>query len=493
MLTFRKGYAGILVLLRFRGTAWPYGILPGLISASIGLVLSFQTEANDVIATDDEFLVNHYPFQLFAYLVGFFMVFRTNFTYRRYWLALEAVQIMGARWLAGACLAIAADSPGAADASQPFLAQSALRQLQKDEAPEGKEEGGPLHPGFFTEVAHLFSLLHALALQHLRMEPVLSHLEDSSWEDGEWLRLFDAASALSPGEHCGNYGGPEHCEDMKAKMALKVLGKLSRDEMRLLSMDGAGHTLPGDVRVSMVISWIIRRFVARQKHEPKGDMSKTSPPILSRLFALVSDGALAFSQAKKIAEVPFPFPYQNLKETVLWIYVATVPIVVNAKTNHIAFRFIVNFMVVWAYFALSKVGDTLEDPFDPHDPNDLPLTSIHHSFNVQLLSYGMVPRTAADIVTAAPTNANDSASVGGPPAQPQVGPVQIPSGSAPPQLIDKQLPAEQVLEAPREGGDAALPVCSPALHDEPTSRHPSDSERSVPLACGCWWLGIPCQ
>mmetsp|Transcript_58751 Transcript_58751/g.141830 ORF Transcript_58751/g.141830 Transcript_58751/m.141830 type:complete len:166 (-) Transcript_58751:74-571(-) len=163
MLDFRKGYFGLPVALRVSGTAWPYGILPGLISASIGLALSFQAEVNDVISRDEEFLVNHYPFQLFAYIVGFFVVFRTNFTYRRYWTAVEAVQVMSARWLAGACLATAADSPGAPDASLPYLAQSAMRRPH-GEAPEAKGEGGPSHPGFYADVAHLFSLLHALAL-----------------------------------------------------------------------------------------------------------------------------------------------------------------------------------------------------------------------------------------------------------------------------------------------------------------------------------------
>jgi len=502
MLDFRKGYAGIFVILRIRGTAWPYGILPGLISASIGLALSLQAEANETIAEDDDFLVNHYPFQLFAYLVGFFMVFRTNFTYRRYWFALDAVQVMGARWLACACLAAAADSPGAADASLPYLAQSAAMRPHggeaSSEARKDKAKDGPSHTEFFEEVAHLFSLLHALALQHLRMEPVLSHLEDSSWDDGEWLRLFDGATALSPAEHCVDYGSKELCEDMAAKLKLKVLGKLSKQELRMLSLDSAGHQLPGDVRVSMVISWIMRRLIARLKHEPAGDMARTSPPILSRLFALISDGALAFSQAKKVAEVPFPFPYHNLKEAFLWIYVVTVPVIVNAKTNHIVFRFVVNFMVVWAYFALSKVGDGLEDPYYPHDPNDLPLTSLHHGYNVQLLSYGMAPQAATEATTAIANGGSAGGSA-------------VVNGFAPPQLFDKGPPDEAHGLAAQVIGHGSLPltpVCRAHDSDLPRQLSPEERAEARPpasasgaesrppaagLACGCWWLGIPCQ
>mmetsp|Transcript_48517 Transcript_48517/g.144917 ORF Transcript_48517/g.144917 Transcript_48517/m.144917 type:complete len:480 (-) Transcript_48517:20-1459(-) len=412
MLDFRKGYAGVFVALRFQGTAWPYGILPGMISALIGLGLTLHTETNDLISQDEDFMVNHYPFQLFAYLVGFFIVFRANHTYRRYWQALEAVQVMGARWLACACLVTAGDSTGAADASTPYLAQSATRRPQHTEAPDVKDEAGPPHPSFFTEVVHLFSLMHALALQHLRMLPRLEDLQDSPWDDGQWLRIFDAAAVLSPVEHilCSSL---EPCPSWGSDLKLKVLGRLSADELRVLSLDSGGNKIPGDVRVSMVESWLMRRFIARQKHEPAGDLKRTSPPILSRIYALISDGALAFGQAKKFAEVPFPFPYHNLKEAFLWIYAATVPIVVNAKINHVGFRFIVNFVAVWAYFAMSKVGDDLEDPFFDDDPNDLPLFAIHNQFNVQLLSYGMVPTIPAETTPPVRAATGDDGATGG--------------------------------------------------------------------------------
>merc|ERR1719282_1802389 len=173
---------------------------------------------------------------------------------------------------------------------------------------------------------------------------------------------------------------------------LGILGPMSPGEASSLQHNSQGVEVPTIARVTMVLSWIMRRLIARQKYEPMGDMGTTSPPILSRLFQVLSDGHLGFSQAAKVADTPFPFPYHNLIRMFLWIYAFTVPFVINSKIIHHVARFVINFMAVWAYFALCEVGDNLEDPFLPYDPNELPLQGIQYSFNARLLSLGVVPR-----------------------------------------------------------------------------------------------------
>merc|ERR1712187_197057 len=123
-----------------------------------------------------------------------------------------------------------------------------------------------------------------------------------------------------------------------------------------------------------------------------GDTKATSPPILSRFYQVVSDGHLGFSQAAKVADTPFPFPYHNLIRIFLWMYAFYVPFVINAKVLESGFRFVINFLAVWSYFALCQVGDNLEDPFLPYDPNELPLQDIQYSFNVRLSSLSFVPK-----------------------------------------------------------------------------------------------------
>lgn len=393
MIRYRKGYWGLLIACRVVGTSWPYGIIPGLISAAVGVILNQVPDVQRLIENDDEFLPNHYPFQLLAYLVGFFMVFRTNFAYRRYWLALDAVQRMSAKWLDGASMAVAFDAPG--DKNGVYLMNSvdgASGANATDSADAACGPSGTSHSEYFAQSVHLFSLMHALALQHLRGDLDLRNLQDAVSEGGpRQMTPVRRISASYPVDCIFARYSANAVEKIHRAKKMKVLGSLSEEEIKVLSIDHLGKDLLGEARVAMVSSWITRRLIARQKFEPMGDTMNTSPPILSRMYQVLSDGMLAFSQACAVALVPFPFPYHNLMQVFLWIYAFTVPVVVNAKIDSEWFRILVNFAAVWSYFSLSAVGDNLEDPYLPYDPNELPLTTMQHTYNAQLLGTGVVP------------------------------------------------------------------------------------------------------
>lgn len=405
MIKYTKGCGGLFILLRWTGTSWPHGIVPGLISAGISLALSNVESWDDIISDKTRFIDNPYPYQLFAYLVGFVLVFRTNFGYQRYWEALDACQRMGAKWMDAALMTIAFDAKGAPPFLQTsmFLSEDIAEQerktreiaasalnLHRDVAKEGPH--GLDHQPFFVEITHLFSLMHALALQHLCNDCDLDNIEACA--DGhQMVRLSER-------------GSPPACTSAKAKLAslghrarsygfpLKVIGGLSEQEKQVLGCDSAGTPLPSLARVTMVESWIMRRLIARQKYEPNGDLGKTPPPITSRLVQNISDGNLAFSQACKSAETPFPFPYHNIIRVFLWMFTFTAPFVVNAKIMQVVARAICSFIAAWAYFSLAEVGDIMEDPYMPYDPNELPLETMHYHINSRLLSLGVVPKAS---------------------------------------------------------------------------------------------------
>merc|ERR1711959_392524 len=105
----------------------------------------------------------------------------------------------------------------------------------------------------------------------------------------------------------------------------------------------------------------------------------------------MSDGNTFFSQACKSAEVPFPFPFANLLRLFLWILLLIIPFLVNSKILHHPFRFLVNFLAIFSYFSICQVGDNLEDPYLPYDPNELPLHIIQHDFNSRLSAMRVLP------------------------------------------------------------------------------------------------------
>lgn len=410
MITYSKGCGGIWLLFHFAGCAWPAGIIPGIISATIGLIVSQLEDFDDTVRDKKEFVDHPYPFQFFAFIVGFVMVFRTNFAYQRYWEALDAVQRMGAKWFDGACMAIAFDAPGETDGSMPYLS------CREATVHRGENLSGVSHDAFYNEMSHLFSLMHALALQHLRCDCDLRNIEGSqhdlerSQSQFKLSDIGDLPPSRVPSQASVVIGanirrGPS-LKDLTPKSAysdnvlegqlqlrkLRILGSLAPEELKLLESDSNGVEISSLARISMVRSWITRRLIARQKYEPRGDMAKTSPPIVSRLYQVISDGQLGFAQAAKVVDCPFPFPYHNIIRILLWLYCFLVPFLINSKVMHPVGRFTVNFLAVWAYFSLCEVGDNLEDPFVPYDPNELPLQVTQHTFNARLLSLGMVPR-----------------------------------------------------------------------------------------------------
>eukprot|EP00929_Paragymnodinium_shiwhaense_P018408 TRINITY_DN12897_c0_g1_i1.p1 TRINITY_DN12897_c0_g1~~TRINITY_DN12897_c0_g1_i1.p1 ORF type:complete len:442 (+),score=70.23 TRINITY_DN12897_c0_g1_i1:160-1485(+) len=406
MIEYNKGYAGLRVIFRYGGAAWPSGILPGLLSSSVGLLIGQMAELNEVVIDRKEFIDHLYPFQFFAFIVGFCVVFRTNYAYQRYWEAYDAVQRMGAKWFDGACMAVAFDAPG--DRGLPYLATRDHPMIRPP------EKAGMPHDAFYNELLHLFSLNHALALQHLRSDSDLGNLEalqitadhdtmksKVSAESMQYRLTYvgcklpkrDEKGAPRSKACCGFRYTQKHLQDVLKKRKLRILGQITDEELLLLRKDSQGNECGTLVRIAMVRSWIMRRLISRQKYEPQGDLGVTSPPIVSRFYQVYSDGFLGFSQAAKVTDCPFPFPYHNFIRIVLIIHALICPWLVNAKLMHAAVRFVVNFLAVWAYFALCEVGDNLEDPFLPYDPNELPLQEIQHTFNARLLSLGMAPQS----------------------------------------------------------------------------------------------------
>ncbi|CAK9008446.1 unnamed protein product [Durusdinium trenchii] len=121
---------------------------------------------------------------------------------------------------------------------------------------------------------------------------------------------------------------PSKIGDTLARQKLPVLGGLRPEERAVLEADSQGNLLSTDARVAMVEGWFMRRLIGRQKFE-QGESSATSPPILSRLYQVISDGTLWFGAASKVAITPFPFPYHNIISVFLWMYTLLAPVLIN--------------------------------------------------------------------------------------------------------------------------------------------------------------------
>lgn len=97
---------------------------------------------------------NPYPYQVFTYMVGVALVFRTNVAYNRYWEGITAFKTFTAKWADSATFVLSFDR----------------HSKSTDDAAERTREL------YAALVVHRFSLLHALACAHLRREVTLREM-----------------------------------------------------------------------------------------------------------------------------------------------------------------------------------------------------------------------------------------------------------------------------------------------------------------------------
>eukprot|EP00441_Pelagodinium_beii_P021208 CAMPEP_0197673982 /NCGR_PEP_ID=MMETSP1338-20131121/82031_1 /TAXON_ID=43686 ORGANISM="Pelagodinium beii, Strain RCC1491" /NCGR_SAMPLE_ID=MMETSP1338 /ASSEMBLY_ACC=CAM_ASM_000754 /LENGTH=384 /DNA_ID=CAMNT_0043254299 /DNA_START=150 /DNA_END=1304 /DNA_ORIENTATION=+ len=335
---------------------------------------------NEITVDREEFITHPHALRGFATVLGTCIVFKSNMAYQRYWEAAGALQLMAAKWVDGAVMAITFDCGGSVD--DPFL-QSMHDPASLVDHAKTAAKGGPVHAEYASDIAHLTSLMHALALQHLRGDNDLSNL--SSAYSGKRRSVQEEMKALGR----PSFAAP-NVRDIMKRQQLFVLGGLRMEEREALELDSTGRELPTIARVSMAESWLMRRMLARQKFE-QGESAATSPPILSRLYQVISDGFLWFGVCCKSAEIPFPFPYQNIINTCLFLHIFIGPILVNGIIFDPVLRAVLSFCAVASYYCLRIIGDIMEDPYLPYDPNELPLPALQQGVNMRLFACGVVP------------------------------------------------------------------------------------------------------
>jgi predicted membrane chloride channel (bestrophin family) len=365
MIHYRKAFGGLFLLLQVEGSPAVRAIAPALLSAILALILDLYTALGGT-----RLLMEHpYPYQIFCFVVGFLLVFRTTFAYNRYQLALQHLTIMTSKW---------------GDVALQILSFDTMKSTDGVEVEERQK--------FRSEVVHLVSLLHAVSLQKMRSDAAVENLRPYVPDDvsdggcagfqepwlGGLVRVLDStprpSSHKSKAERWRCCRTPTSADVMRRyeAMPFHVHGGVPVEEAdRLRSVDD---------RCFLVMQWLVDLLVDGRKWN-----ANVEGPIVSRIYQELSDGMLGYNQARKFTEVPFPFPYAQLVLGLLCIYALSVPVVVVAWVKQRSAKVLLTFIAVWGYFAINEVNRELEDPF-LHGPNDLPLPTLQADFNNRLQS-----------------------------------------------------------------------------------------------------------
>merc|ERR1719272_1265432 len=109
------------------------------------------------------------------------------------------------------------------------------------------------------------------------------------------------------------------------------------------------------------------------------------PPVVSRSFQELSRGMVTLTDARKITEFPFPFPYVQMIQVMLLIHFVSTPIICSILVTEAAWAALLSFVAVFSLWSINFIGAELEMPFGD-DYNDLPVREMQRELNNSLFS-----------------------------------------------------------------------------------------------------------
>lgn len=257
-------------------------------------------------------------------------------------------------------------------------------------------QGGRTAPLFLQEIAHVSSLLVAVALSTLRNDieyapsPLGIHHPGSEWPPVDPFviskqnepRKNDSSSYYASRSsllwHFLGWGqSPTKRTAYNIQHPLPVLGGVSQAEIKFLQIS-KGPLAKTQLCWNWLGELIMREHLA-------GTLGAIDAPIISSLTQFLEDGMTAYGQALRIMATPFPFPHAQLSSFCLLVTIPAVAILIDQYTTDPWLGSVMCFVSVTCLAALHEVARELENPFRTV-PNELPLVTLQAEYNEALIT-----------------------------------------------------------------------------------------------------------
>lgn len=250
-------------------------------------------------------------------------------------------------------------------------------------------QGNRSPPLFLQELAHLSSLLTAVALSTLRNDIDGRESPLSIYEPGQaWPEVDPTKDEILNGNEWGSFYRrtktffgvgltSEQRTERNAAQPLPVIGGVSDAEIRFLQMARGPYA-----KTQLCFNWL-SEFIVRE--HLAGSLGKVGPPIISRIFQFLGDGMIYYNHARKIMFIPFPFGHAQLSIFYVYVMKIVIPFLMHEWTDHLLIGAFLTFLTVLCIEAINAVARDLENPFR-NFPNELPLVNIMAQFNEGLIT-----------------------------------------------------------------------------------------------------------
>jgi predicted membrane chloride channel (bestrophin family) len=250
-------------------------------------------------------------------------------------------------------------------------------------------DGGRTPPLFLQELAHLSSLLVAVAFSTLRNDmpglesPLSFYQPGQPWPEvdpdrDELLKQRGFKNTLKNIlTFIGMGRSPKEQTRYNASRPLPVLGGVSDAEIKFLQM-ARGPYAKTQLCWNWLSEFIIREHLA-------GSMGAVGPPIISRIIQFLGDGMIYYNHARKIMFIPFPFPHAQLSVMFILVLVPCIPFLMDQYVDEVWLAATLTFFTVMCLSGIHEVARDLENPFR-NVPNELPLVTFQAEYNEALIT-----------------------------------------------------------------------------------------------------------
>lgn len=262
------------------------------------------------------------------------------------------------------------------------------QSIPKDARGFASNAGGHTAPLFLQELAHLSSLLVAVAFATLRndidgAESPLDYYEAGQpWpkvDPGDipeinrsvWYRMWAAFLYF-----LGRGRTPEERTRYNAMRPLPVIGGVSNAEIRFLQLARGPYA-----KTQLCWHWL-SEFITRE--HLAGSLGRVGPPIISRIVQFLGDGMAFYNHGRKIMSIPFPFVHAQLSAVFVMVMIVLIPFLMDNYCPDYWTGAILTFLSVMCLSGIHEVARELENPFR-NVPNELPVVTLMAEYNEALL------------------------------------------------------------------------------------------------------------
>jgi predicted membrane chloride channel (bestrophin family) len=250
-------------------------------------------------------------------------------------------------------------------------------------------QGGRTPPLFLQELAHLASLLLAVAFATLRNDidgaqsPLDFYEPGSPWpavdpDKDQWTKLSNVQKVFRNFRmFFGANRSDEERTRYNAARPIPVIGGVSDNEIRFLQMARGPYA-----KTQLCWQWLSEFCIREHLAGSTGDVGA---PIISRIIQFLGDGMIFYNHSRKIMFIPFPFVHAQLSVLFVVIMIPAIPLLMDQYTENVYLGALLTFFTVMCLSGVDEVAREMENPFR-NVPNELPLVTLQAQFNEGLIT-----------------------------------------------------------------------------------------------------------